>query len=353
MSSSNNSPNTPPPTSSPPAPSSSMIYTGKRVTRTYGSKRVEALSPDDSPDADKSFGTLVDGDFLTPPPPSAHSRGIDGNVASSQETKVDEEEDSSPKANTHRWDWKDKLKELDSDEEHEPIPHVDGSPSALQDRSPRSKGKRPSISPKKFQRLPLADVRSDSRAPARISVEPEDVDRSPPPKPRRRISRKAANATAVEDSESEVPHASSSKSRGTRLNSADVDTNDRARSDSIKQKRKTTTGRKPTAKVSCHDILLLILTDVFAKARRQEEEELKKNQARIAAERHIEFPVVKQPVTQYSISSFCNNFQWVPSLLLRGPSSAGVFIGPGYRRRRENPRTTVQNPKISKNGLLQ
>lgn len=45
------------------------------------------------------------------------------------------------------------------------------------------------------------------------------------------------------------------------------------------------------------------------KARRQEEEEIKKNQARIAAERHVDFPVTKQPTSQYRISDFVNSFQ--------------------------------------------
>jgi hypothetical protein len=55
--------------------------------------------------------------------------------------------------------------------------------------------------------------------------------------------------------------------------------------------------------------ILLALIDTSTKARRREEEELKKNQARIAAERHIEFPVAKQPANRYHISSFFNSFQ--------------------------------------------
>jgi len=42
---------------------------------------------------------------------------------------------------------------------------------------------------------------------------------------------------------------------------------------------------------------------------RKEEEEIKKNQARIAAERPVEFPVTKQPAHQYNISAFVNSFQ--------------------------------------------
>ena len=55
--------------------------------------------------------------------------------------------------------------------------------------------------------------------------------------------------------------------------------------------------------------ILLILINTHVKARRLEEEELKRNQARIVAERHVEFPAAKQPVTQYHISSFSNSFQ--------------------------------------------
>jgi len=42
---------------------------------------------------------------------------------------------------------------------------------------------------------------------------------------------------------------------------------------------------------------------------RREEEEIKKSQARIAAERHVEFPVTKQPAHQYQISAFVKSFQ--------------------------------------------
>jgi hypothetical protein len=55
--------------------------------------------------------------------------------------------------------------------------------------------------------------------------------------------------------------------------------------------------------------ILLAPIDTPTKARRQEEEEIKKNQARIAAERHIDFPVTKQPTSQYRISDFVNSFQ--------------------------------------------
>jgi hypothetical protein len=63
-------------------------------------------------------------------------------------------------------------------------------------------------------------------------------------------SRRAADAVMAEDSESEAPRASSSKPRGSRLDSADVDGNDRTSPDPLKRKRKTTTGRKPTVKVN-------------------------------------------------------------------------------------------------------
>ena len=43
---------------------------------------------------------------------------------------------------------------------------------------------------------------------------------------------------------------------------------------------------------------------------RREEEEMRKAQARIAAERPVEFPVTKQPVQQYHISAFVNSFQY-------------------------------------------
>ena len=53
----------------------------------------------------------------------------------------------------------------------------------------------------------------------------------------------------------------------------------------------------------------LALIDAPTKARRQEEEEIKKNQARIAAERHVEFPTIKHPTSQYRISDFVNRLQ--------------------------------------------
>ena len=43
---------------------------------------------------------------------------------------------------------------------------------------------------------------------------------------------------------------------------------------------------------------------------RQEEEEIKKSQARIAAERPVEFPVARQLAHQYNISAFVNSFQY-------------------------------------------
>ena len=55
--------------------------------------------------------------------------------------------------------------------------------------------------------------------------------------------------------------------------------------------------------------IMLVPIDTPQKARRQEEEEIKKNQARIAAERHVDFPVTKQPTSQYRISDFVNSFQ--------------------------------------------
>ncbi|KAF9649593.1 hypothetical protein BDM02DRAFT_3268545 [Thelephora ganbajun] len=328
MASLNNSPNTAPPTSSPPLPSSPMVSTKKRVARTYGSKRVEAPPPDESPDADRSFGTLVDGDISISLSPAARSHGIDDNVVSSQDTKVDDdggEKDNSPKQTKHQWSWMAALKELsDSDGEAEsnsalPIRRhcadMDGSDSspASRSRGVKSKGKRPSTSPKKPQRLPLTAIPSDSRPPARVSIEPEasgsDGDNSPspsPPRQKRRTSGRRADTVIAEDSESEAPRASSSK-RGNRLHSADMDVNDRASPDSAKQKRKTTAGRKPTAKVNCHD------------ARHQEEEELKKTQARIEAERHVDFPTAKQPVNQYHISAFFNSFQTGMSAAVQKP----------------------------------
>jgi hypothetical protein len=270
MLSSNDSPNTAPPTSSSPLLSSPMVSVKKRVVQTYGSRRVEAQLPDESPDADRSFGTLVDGDTSISLSSMVHPRGIDENVVSSQDTKVDEddEEEHNPKERKHKWEWETMLKELsDSDEEGGsaptfPIPHADRSPSppALRDLSAKSKGKRPSVSPKKHQRLPLVTVHSGSKIPASPSVEPDasgsDADRSPPPllpKSKRRASRRTADTSMIEDPESEAPRASSSKSRGSRLGSADVDTNDHAPPDSTKRKRKTTTSRKPTAKVNYHD----------------------------------------------------------------------------------------------------
>ena len=268
MSSSNNSPNTAPPTSSPPL-SSPAVSTNKRVNQTYGSKRAEARPPEESPDVDISFGTLLDGDVSISLSPAAHSRGIDGNVVSSQDTKVDEdneEENDLPKQRKHKWSWEIELKELsDSDEEGEStptfaIPHANDSPSRppLMGLSAKSKGKRPSVSPKKSQ---LATVHSVSRASPKATAQPDvsgsDADCSPPPsppKPKRRASRRTNDAAMVEDLESEAPRASSSKSRGSRLNSADADANDNPPSDPTKRKRKPTASRKPTAKVSCHDI---------------------------------------------------------------------------------------------------
>lgn len=271
MSSTDNSPNTVPPTSS-PLLSSPMVSTKKRVAQTYGSKRAEAQRSDGSPDADISFGTLVDGDISISLSPAANSHGIDDNVVSSQGTRVDgdneEEENSSPKQRKHKWSWETALNELsDSEEEGEvaptvPIPHADRlpSPPASRGRSVKSKAKCPAVSPKKHQRLPLTTIRSDSRAPARVSAEPgaggSDVDNSPspsPPKPKRRVSPRRADTIMTEDLESEAPHASSSKSQGSRF-SADVVAKDDPPLDSTRRKRKSTTGRKPTAKVNYHDI---------------------------------------------------------------------------------------------------
>lgn len=271
MLSSNNSPNTAPPTSSPPLLSSPMVSAKKRVAQTYGSRRVEAQPRDESPDADKSFGTLVDGDISISLSPMVHSRGTDENAVSSQDTKVDEDEEeerSPPKQRKHKWGWETLLKELsDSDEEGGSAPTLSApqadrppSPPALRDLSAKSQGKRPSVSPKKHQRLPLVTPRSDSRISESVSVEPDgsgsDADRSPPPslpKSKRRAPRRAVDTAMIEDPESEVPRASSSKSRGSRLGSPDEDTNDRALPDSTKRKRKAIAGRKPTAKVNYHD----------------------------------------------------------------------------------------------------
>ena len=277
MTSLNDSPNTVPPTSSSPPLSSPMVSTKKRVTRTYGSMRVEASPSDDPPDADRSFGTLVDGDVAISLSPTARSPGIDDNAVSSQDTKVDDDDDEekvdSPKRPKHQWSWMTALKELsESDDEAEsapapPIPRrphsVDSSPSppASRDRSAKSKGKRPAASPKKPRRLPLTTAHLDSRAFTRGSGEPEtndsDCDRSPsplPPKQKRRTFGRTADAAAVGDSESEAPHASSSKPRGGRLDSADKDGNDRTSPGPAKRKRKTITGRKPTAKVNLYDM---------------------------------------------------------------------------------------------------
>ena len=255
-----------------------MVSTKKRVARTYGSKRVEAPPSDEFPDADRSVGTLVDGDLPTSlSSPVARSRGIDENAVSSQDTKVgdddDEEKDDSTEQPKHQWSWEAMLKELDeSDDEAEstpapPIPRgpVDADASSSHptspDRSAKSKGKRPSASPKKLRRLPLTAVRSDSRLSARASAEPEasgsDGEHPPspfPPKQKRRTSGQMADPPVVEDSESDAPRASSSKSRGGKSNLGDMDTDDRASLGPAKRKRKTTTSRKPTAKVKCHDI---------------------------------------------------------------------------------------------------
>jgi len=272
MTSLNNSPNTAPPTSSPPLLSSPMVSAKKRVARTYGSKRVEAPPSDESPDADTSFGTLVDGDISTLLSPAARSNGIGDNVASSQDTKVDDDDDGddSPKQQKYQWSWVAALKELTDSDEAEltpayPIPRrsadVDAAPSppASRGRGAKSKGKYLSTSPKKFQRLPLKTIRSDSRASARVSAEPEasgsDGDRSPspsPPKQKRHTSGRTGGAITVDGSDSEAPRASSSKSRGSRLNSVDMDANDRTSPDPPKRKRKTTTSIKPTAKVNPH-----------------------------------------------------------------------------------------------------
>jgi len=277
MTSLNDSPNTAPPTSSSPPLSPPMLSTKKRVTRTYGSKRVEAPPSDETHDADRSFGTLVDGDTSISLSPAVRSSGLDDNVVSSQDTKVDsdddEEKDGSPKQQKHQWPWMALLKEpVESDDEAElaPVPPVPRrspdvgsfpSPPASHGRSAGSKGKYPSVSPKKPQPFPLKTTRSDSRASTRVSVGPEasgsDRDRSsspPLPKQKRRTSRRTTDTVIVNDSESEAPRASSSKSRGGGLDSAGVDGNDRTSLDPPKRKRKTTTSRKPTAKVNLYDI---------------------------------------------------------------------------------------------------
>jgi hypothetical protein len=252
-----------------------MNSTRKRVTRTYGSKRVEAPPPDESPDADRSFGTLVDGDISISLSPAARSRGIDVDVVSSQDTKVDDDDDEgddSAERPKHQWSWREMLKKLsESDEEAElapalPTPQrppdVDPSPSppASRGRGPKSKGKRSSSPPRDPQRLPLITTHPDFGLSARVSVEPEtndgDGDRSPslPSKRKRHTSGRMPDVPMIEDSESEAPRASSSKPRGGRFNSADVDANDRTSPDPVKRKRKTAAGRKPTAKVNYHDI---------------------------------------------------------------------------------------------------
>jgi len=276
MTSLNNSPNTAPPTSSPPPPSPPMISAKQRATRSYGSKRVEALPSDEPPDADRSFGTLVDGDTSISLSPVARSHEIGDNIVSSQDTKVDddddEEKDDSPARPKHQWSWMEALKKLsESEDEAElaPAPPISRPPAdidpshspASRDRGAKSKGKRPSTSPRKPQRFPLTTTRSDSRASTRVSAEPEasgsDRERSPSPLPtkqKRRISSRMADAAMVEDSEPEGPRASSSRPRGHRLNSGDTNANFRTSPDPAKRKRKATTGRKPTAKVNCHDI---------------------------------------------------------------------------------------------------
>ena len=277
MSSLNNSPNTIPFTSSSPPPISPMVPTKKRATRTYGSKREDASPSDESPDADKSFGTLVDGDVSIPLSPVVRPPGIDDNTVSSQDTKVDDDDDKekedSPRQQRHKWSWEAMLKELsESDEEAQPAPTppvprrsagVDGSSPhpASRSRSTKSKGKHFSASPRKSQRLPLRTIRSDSRASSRVSVEPEasgsDGDNSPhpsPPKQKRRTVSRVTDTVIAEDSDSEAPRASSSKPWSSRLSSADMDGNDRTSPGPAKRKRKTTTSRKPTAKVNLYDI---------------------------------------------------------------------------------------------------
>jgi len=275
MTSLNNSPNTAPPTSSPPSLSSPMVATKKRVPRTYGSKRGEVPPSDESPDADRSFDTLLDGDISTSLSPVALSRGIDDNAVSSQDTKVDDgddEEKDSGEPPKHQWSWRAAIEKLDEPDDEDELPPtlpgpqrsvvVEASPSppASLSRGAGSKGKRLSTSPKKSQRSQMTAIRSDSRLSARMSTEPEasgsDENRSPsppPPKRRRRTPSRTADAPIVEDSESEAPRASSSKPRGSRLNSGGMDTSDRTSPDPSKRKRKTT-GRKPTAKVKRHDI---------------------------------------------------------------------------------------------------
>ena len=269
MTSLNGSPNTAPPTSSPPLLSSPMVSTKKRVAQTYGSKRGEAPPPDESPDADRSFGTLVDGDISISLSPAARSIGTDDNGVSSQDTKVDDddEEDCSPKQAKHQWSWMAALKELnDSDDEAEPTPALpiprrsadvstSPSPPASRDRNAKTKGRVSSASPKKAQRFPLITIHS------RVSTEPEasgsDGRRFPSPsspKQKRRTSGRMTGLAIVEDSEPDVPRASSSKSQGSELDSSGASANHRPSPDPPKRRRKIATGRKPTAKVNRYDV---------------------------------------------------------------------------------------------------
>jgi len=268
----NDSPNTVPPTSSPPALSSPMVSAKKRVTQTYGSKRAEEPPSDESPDADRSFGTLVDGDISISLSPAPRSIGINDNGVSSQDTKVDDddEEDGSPQREKHQWSWMAALEELnDHDDEAESasVPPISRrtadvntllSPPASRDRSSKHKGMLPSASPKKPQRLPLTTIRSES---TRASTEPEasssDRDHSPspsPPKQKRRTSGRMTGLVMVEDSEPDASRASSSKSQGSELDSSGAGACDRPSPDPPKRRRKITTGRKPTAKVNHYDI---------------------------------------------------------------------------------------------------
>lgn len=282
MTSLNNSPNTAPPTSSPPLPPSPMVSTKKRVTRTYGSKRVEAPPSDEPLDADRSFATLVEDDVSISLSPAARLRGIDDNAVSSQDTKVDDNDDDDDddgdegkgdpaRRPKHQWSWMaalDKLNEPDDETESTPalsIPQrstgADASPSppVSPGRGIKSKEEHTPPSPKRTRRLPLTTVRSDPRFSARASAEPEasgsDGDHSPspfPPKQKRRTSGRIADQSVVEDSESDAPRASSSKSRGGRSNLEDVEIHDRTSPGPAKRKRRSTTGRKPTVKVKYH-----------------------------------------------------------------------------------------------------
>ena len=273
MTSLNNSPNTAPPTSSPPSLPSPMVATKKRVPRTYGSKRAEVPPSDESPDADRSFDTLLDGDISTSLSPITYSRGIDDNVVSSQDTKVDDGDDEEKEPPKHQWSWRAALEKLDEpDDEDELNPTLPGPqrsvavdasspPPASLVRGAGSKGKRSSTSPKKSQRPQMTAIRSDSKLSARKSTEPEasgsDEERSPSPSPlkrRRRTPSRTANEPLVEDSESEAPRASSSKPRGGRSNSGGMDASEQTSPDPPKRKRKTT-GRKPTAKVKYHNYI--------------------------------------------------------------------------------------------------